>query len=258
MVCLLNDLFDEDHEDHVSREELASRYSCSVIQASSFALDLMDEVNIDFRKYEYVLPEYRLSKEEYENQTNIFLLGTGNVGKTTTAKMLAEKLGFDFYDLGPEMKKFHAMTFDELNSAYAGWNQDPLDHRRGQILGRIVSKPGKKVIAVSPMYYSTYFTKYTRLPGAVPIVLEDSPEHIFGRLVFADENDVVYQDDAYKNRYRRHYLSEISKDQTYYRKSFEKVENHFNMNGDAPESVVERLITEYDLQSAADSEPDEN
>ena len=36
---------------------------------------------------------------------NILLFGISNVGKSSTGKVLAQSLGFDFYDLDDEVKK---------------------------------------------------------------------------------------------------------------------------------------------------------
>ena len=51
------------------------------------------------------------------------------------------------------------------------------------------------------------------------IELCDTAENIFSRLVFSDENDVIYTDDLYKNEHKDHYLKEI---QDYYRIWFER------------------------------------
>lgn len=39
-----------------------------------------------------------------------------------------------------------------------------------------------------------------------------TPENIFKRLVFSDENDVIYKDDDYKNAHKDHYLADIQED----------------------------------------------
>ena len=38
---------------------------------------------------------------------NILLFGVSNVGKTTIGKIMAEKLGYSFYDLDDEVKKYY-------------------------------------------------------------------------------------------------------------------------------------------------------
>lgn len=84
-------------------------------------------------------------------------------------------------------------------------------------------------------------------PSILTIELFDSPQHIFDRLVFSDENDVVYKDDAYKNKHKRHYISEIWEDLKWYGFVYRDLKYHFDMNGKSPEEVVDCLIVEYQL-----------
>ena len=105
-----------------------------------------------------------------------------------------------------------------------------------------------KVVAVTPIAYMEYIRKFLLRKNVLAIELCDTPEHIFDRLVFSDENDVVYQDDDYKNAHKEYYLKEISEDIRYYGKhSFKIIKNKFNMDGKEPALVVARLIEEYRL-----------
>ena len=79
------------------------------------------------------------------------------------------------------------------------------------------------------------------------VELQDAPEHIFSRLVFSDENDRVYKDDEYRDAHASHYLREIKKDITYYKKAFSKITNKLNIDDDSPEKVVERLMKQFNL-----------
>jgi len=81
------------------------------------------------------------------------------------------------------------------------------------------------------------------------IELCDSPENIFSRLVFSDEEDNLYIDLQYKNEHKEYYMNEIREDIHWYGQIFDKigVKNKFAMNNDGPEKVVSRLIKEYGL-----------
>lgn len=59
----------------------------------------------------------------------------------------------------------------------------------------------------------------------------------------------MYKDDDYKNLHRKYYISEIKKDQSWYKRSFAKVENKSHINNDTVEMVVERIIKEYNLMA---------
>ena len=105
------------------------------------------------------------------------------------------------------------------------------------------------VFAISPIYYASNFNKYILGEDVLAIELQDLPENIWKRLVFSDENDVIYKDDKHKNLHKKYYISEIKKDQTCYKRSFSKVKNKFNINNDSVEIVIERILKEYNLMA---------
>lgn len=180
---------------------------------------------------------------------NILLFGISNVGKTTAGRILADKLGYNFYDLDEEVRKSYRMTTQEFIDTY--WLRNERDKRRGLLIGEMLDRYGNKVIAVTPMYYSSFFSKYMKKrDDVIGIELQDTVENIFNRLIFTDDNDQVYEDSAeYREEHKAYYLKEIKKDITYYKKSFEKVANKFQINNDPPEVVADRLITEFGLAS---------
>ena len=81
------------------------------------------------------------------------------------------------------------------------------------------------------------------------IELNDTAENIFSRLVFSDENDVIYRDDLYKNEHKDHYLREIQSDLDWYGKIYKSIgiRNLIFIDNDSPSKVVDRIITEYGL-----------
>lgn len=177
---------------------------------------------------------------------NILLFGVSNVGKTTTGQLLASKLGYIFYDMDEEVKSYLHITLEEFVNTVWPYERDKI---RGEILGKLILRQEDKVIAVTAMYYSRWFSKYLLRDDVTAIELQDSPEHIFSRLVFSDENDQVYKDDEYRDAHAAYYLREIKKDITYYRKAFSKITNKVNIDGDPPEKVVERLMEQFDLKN---------
>lgn len=175
----------------------------------------------------------------------ILLFGVSNVGKSTMGKLLAEKLGYDFYDLDDEVKKYYDMTLEEF--VHRG-NLRQRDRKCGVVLREILKAENNKVIAVTPISYTENFSHYLTCVDVLAIELRDTVENIFDRLVFSDENDVIYTDDDYKNAHKEHYLREIQGDLDYYGTySFKMITNKFDINGDTPEKAVERLIHEFHL-----------
>ncbi len=57
----------------------------------------------------------------------------------------------------------------------------------------------------------------------IAIELQDSEEHIFERMVFSDENDNIYKDDAYKEEHKDYYIRDIHEDIVYVKRVFKKI-----------------------------------
>ncbi len=183
----------------------------------------------------------------------ILLYGISCVGKTTTAEILAEKLDYKFYDLDEEVKTRLNVTISQFIKSNIRSERDRI---RGKIISSILDKDENMVFAITPMYYTRYFKSKIYTPDVLNIELRDTPENIFSRIIFTDENDVPYKDDEYVQKHRKEYLSEIKKDITFYKNVYKKLERVyvFDMNGDPPDKVVERIINRYSLTGTEDAQ----
>ncbi len=176
----------------------------------------------------------------------ILLLGVSNVGKTTTGKLLAERIGFTFYDLDEEVKTRLGMTLEEfVHTANLRWR----DQKRGSIIKRIIRLEENIVFAITPISYTDNFKTRIIADDILPIELYDTPENIFSRLVFSDEYDNIYTDDDYKEEHKDYYLQDIQDDLDWYGKIYAElgIRNRIFINNDLPEKVVDRIILEYGL-----------
>lgn len=193
--------------------------------------------------------------ESGDKEINILLFGISNVGKSTTGCLLAERLGYRYYDLDEEVKSRCHMTLEKFVHTVWPYERDKI---RGEIIGKILQDQCPKVIAVTPMYYTIFFSKYLKRDDLLAIELQDTPENIFERLVFSDENDQVYKDNEYRDAHRAYYLKEIKKDITYYKKSFSRIANKFQMNNETPEEVVRHLMEQFNLYPRSETFANEN
>lgn len=176
----------------------------------------------------------------------ILLFGVSNVGKSTIGKQLAKKIGFLFYDLDNEVKSRLGMTLEEfVHTSDLRWR----DQKRGSIIKKILRESENIVFAISPISYTSNFQKRIMADDVLAIELYDTAENIFSRLVFRDENDVIYRDDLYKNEHKDHYLREIQSDLDWYGKIYKSIgiRNLLFIDNDSPSKVVDRIITEYGL-----------
>lgn len=174
----------------------------------------------------------------------ILLFGVSNVGKSTIGELLANKLNFAFFDLDDEIKKKYDITLEEFIST--GSLQER-DKKRCRLLRTLVKKSGSKVIAVTPLSYAGAIIPIISSPDVFSIELTDTPENIFERLVFSDENDVIYKDDDYKNAHKSHYLADIQKDLSWYASVYQNITNKFFVNGKLPEEVANKIVHLYHL-----------
>jgi adenylate kinase family enzyme len=176
----------------------------------------------------------------------ILLFGVSNVGKTITGELLAEKLNYPFFDLDEEVKHRQHISLEEFVSTGTLSERDQI---RCDILCSLLKEKRDMVVAITPLSYMKSIQPYLSAPGILSIELLDSPQNIFDRLVFSDENDVIYKDDDYKYEHMEHYLSEISKDLNWYGYVYSAIENKFDIQGRSPASVVTSLISEFNLHS---------
>lgn len=161
--------------------------------------------------------------------------------------MLAEKLGYSYFDLDDEVRKYYGITLEQFVNT---GNLFFRDARRTEVMKKIAGLKNDKVVAVTPM---TYIDGVRRLlenkKDLLVIELSDTVFHIFDRLVFSDEQDRIYKDDEYKNAHKEYYLKEIHEDLIHYGiHSFYWIENQYDMDGRSPEEVVSGLIEEYELE----------
>lgn len=175
---------------------------------------------------------------------DILLFGVSNVGKTTVGRILAEKLGIEFYDLDDEIKKYYGITLEEFVNTGTVKEQDK---KRGGMIGKLLQKESDKIVAVCPMSYSIYFKEYINRDNVLAIELRDTPENIFDRLVFSDEDDYVYTDDEYKEAHKEYYMRDIREDIEWYGESYADIINKYDINNKNPEEVADSIIREYKL-----------
>lgn len=165
---------------------------------------------------------------------NILLFGVSNVGKTVTGKLPAEYLGYTFFDIDQAVKEELGITQEEFVSTGSLLEHDRL---RCDIIHSLTYSKANKVIAVTPLSYIL-----------MAIELKDSAGNIFKRLVFSDENDVIYQDGDYKYAHADYYLPEIQKDLEWYGSIYTILEHHFDISGRTPEETANALIETFHLK----------
>ena len=184
---------------------------------------------------------------------NILIFGISNVGKTTIGKKIAEKLQYEFVDIDDEIKKYYGYQ-SILEFVCSNPYQVYRDQKRGYMIELQIRQPGNRVIAVPPLYYTRYYTAYLNraVSEVVRIELIDSPENIFERLIFTDDNDNEYTDNDYKMSHRDYYIKEIKKEMTAFKAAFSKIENKVYIDGLNVEEAANLVIIQCGLRKGED------
>lgn len=175
---------------------------------------------------------------------NILLFGVSNVGKSVSGRLLADLIGYSFYDLDEEVKNDQNTTLEEFVSTGTLLERDTI---RCRILNHLVCMNGSKVIAVTPLSCIKDIRYLFSSPDVLCIELMDSAENIFDRLVFSDENDIIYKDDDYKNWHKDHYLEEIRADIDWYGSVYSDIRNRFHLSGMTPQETAAALADQFHL-----------
>ena len=140
------------------------------------------------------------------------------------------------------------MSLEEfVNTENLRWR----DQKRGSIIKKIIKMEEDVVFAISPISYIENFKTSIISDDNLLIELYDTPENIFSRLIFSDENDDIYTDDNYKNANKDYYMKEIQEDLDWYGMVNAKIgiHNRVFVNNKSPEEVVDRIIMEYSLEN---------
>ena len=160
---------------------------------------------------------------------NILIFGVSNVGKSTIGALLAERLEYKFFDIDEEIKSKYKTTLTEFTRTGTVSSRDL---KRSQIVKQIIRKNENTVIAVSPVSYVEHFMKILRSDDVFSLVIADSPENIYNRIIFSDDEDNVYKDDEYRDAHRDYYLNEIKKDIRHYEFcTFQFADDIYDING---------------------------
>ncbi len=173
----------------------------------------------------------------------ILIFGVSNVGKTVTGSLLAKKIGYHFYDLDEEVMQRLSTTLEKF--VHTGTLKER-DQIRCDIIASLLEQSDDFVLAVTPLSYPVRLEELLSGEDVLAFQLTDSHENIFDRLVFSDENDIVYKDDDYKNEHKEHYLEEILEDQAWYGYVYSNITT-FPMNGLSSHAVVNAIISKYSL-----------
>ena len=175
----------------------------------------------------------------------IYLVGISCVGKSTIGKLLADKIGFSFYDFDGEIEKHFSKPKEYILDDYTF----PYSFREDTriILYDLLNKKENAVVAASPSglrdIYLREYKKSRKESGNnfVSIHLSDKPENILKRITFYDKESKL-MDAELSDREKRLYFKEIKKDTTFFKKFNSRADYEFSVDGLTLDEIPEKLI----------------
>ena len=175
----------------------------------------------------------------------IYLVGIGCVGKSTIGKLLADRLGFSFYDFDDEIEKYFGKPKEYIMDDY----MFPYDFREYTriVLHDLLNKKENAIIAGAPSglrdIYLREYKKSKKESGNIfiSIHLSDKPENILERITFYDKESKL-MDVKLSEKEKRLYFIDIKKDIAFFKKFNRRADHEFDVDGLTLDEIPEKLI----------------
>lgn len=169
----------------------------------------------------------------------VFLVGVGCVGKTTIGGILAQRLGYPFFDLDVEIERHFGQSIERLRERFG------YEHTFWQETAPILSQLGRGhedvVVALVPSgLRDAYLRALKKLIPRVVVAIEDEPDNILARITFFDIDSKPMKTSLTKPE-KRLYLKEIKKDITYFRRSYRRADLRVDIAELDAESSAEKI-----------------
>ncbi len=172
----------------------------------------------------------------------IYLVGISCVGKTTIGKMLADKIGYSFFDLDEEIESFYKKPIERIQNECLTMNE--YREKASVVLDKLFSRDIDSVISGTPSglkfsYLQVY--KKHRHKNLISICLNDSFTNILNRLTFYDKDSnpiTEIMDESKKKKY----LKLIRSDYNYFKDSYKRADFQINIENVSLENIPDLII----------------
>ena len=172
----------------------------------------------------------------------IYLVGISCIGKTTIGKMLADKIGYSFFDLDKEIQDYYKKPIERIQDECLTMNG--YREKASVVLDKLLSKNMDSVISGTPSGLKfSYLQVYKRHMDKelISICLNDSFENVLDRLTFYDKdsNPITEKFDESK---KKRYLKEIRADYNYFKDSYKRADFQINIEDVGIDNIPEMII----------------
>ncbi|MEI3611557.1 shikimate kinase [Pseudogracilibacillus sp. SO30301A] len=170
----------------------------------------------------------------------IVLTGVSCVGKSTIGKMLADKVGYTFFDFDYEIENYfnHPISFlkREFLTEY--------NYRKEVrvVLSKILEENEDNfIIAMPPSGLMDFYWRIIKQDDSlVTVVLKDRAKNILQRIRFYDDHSNPIEVELSEES-KRYYLREISLDIEYFGRTYSRATYQYRIDGKSASEAVDDL-----------------
>ncbi len=170
----------------------------------------------------------------------VFLVGVSCIGKSTIGRELAKDMSYNFYDLDIEIEAYFSKSISQIQSKFIA----DYSFRKYVlvVLKKIIEENQNfnYIVAMPPSGLQDCYLKEVKKIKRVVIVLNDRPENILKRITFYDYNSNKIEKELTEGE-KKHYLREIKKDITYYKRTYKRANYHVNIDGLSVKDSVHKI-----------------
>lgn len=176
----------------------------------------------------------------------LYLIGISCVGKTTIGKLLADKIGFEFYDLDIEVQNYYNKSIERIQDECFSMNG--YREKASIVLDNLFSKANCSVISGTPSglkySYLRVYKKHKAIKDLYSIHIKDSFDNVLERLTFYDKDSNPISGVINESNKKR-YLNEIKADYNYFKNSYTRSDFTIDINNiclyDIPNLIINVL-----------------
>lgn len=175
----------------------------------------------------------------------IYLVGISCVGKTTIGKMLAERIGFSFFDMDEEIENYYKKPIENIQDECLTMNG--FREKASIVFDKLLSISINSVISGTPsglkFSYLQVYKKHKKDKDLYSVYINDSFVNVLDRLTFYDKDSNPTKeklDETEKNRY----LKEIKADYNYFRDSYNRADFKIDITNICLNNVPDLIIDE--------------
>lgn len=171
----------------------------------------------------------------------ILIVGVPCIGKSTIGKLLAEKLGYKFFDFDLEVEKRIGEPISAIKKRLFFNEYSYREEVKHILLDILLNHKEDIVIAMPPSgLFRSYYSIICKRPDVLTIALKDKAKNILERLTFYDDDTKPIYNVVNENN-KHLYYEDVKKDIEYFGRTYTKAKLQFNLNGMNINDSVEAL-----------------